>query len=317
MFASPLLLLALTWVPPALVQEPTQVQSDALTARVSVIGASVSAGAGNSLELVTGRDVRFGAFLQCMLPQAGTRVFDHGDLWFFTEPIVRGKAQVDAALAEEPTLVVALDFLFWYGYGDGYVSDDDRLADLELGLAQLDRFACPIVIGDLPDITAALQGKGPLGMPVVTRGMIPREVALNRLNTRIAFWLAERPRVSLVPIGPMLTRMRGGLQLELRGNSWKPEALVEVLQPDLLHPTVRGTIWVALATVDVIARAHPAFAESALEFDEHKVRERLLAATADERAKEEQKRAKWAERRRRAEERDRAREGAGTGGGGG
>lgn len=278
-------------------------QAEPLTSRIAVLGASLSAGTGNSVELVTPKDVALGRFLACVLPPEGVALQDLGDMWFFMDPVAKGPKQVDAALATSPTLVVALDFLFWYGYGDGFRSDDDRLARLELGLAQLDRFACPIVIGDFPDVSIALQGKGPLGQPLVTPSMIPREVALNRLNTRLAYWLAERPRVAQVPLGPMLKRMQAGQELSMRGNAWKPAAIGEVLQADLLHPTARGTVWVALATTDVILRAHPSLDAATFQLDEVKVTERLMAATADERAKEQKKRADREERRRRAEER--------------
>jgi len=291
--------------------------ADTLTSRVHVLGASLSAGTGNSLELVTQKDVRLGRFLAAALPTDGVRIEDHGDLWFFTEPVAKGEQQVAAALAAAPTLVVALDFLFWYGYGDGFRSDDDRITNLERGLAQLDRFTCPIVIGDLPDITVALGGKGPLGSPLVTPEMIPREVALTRLNVRIAQWMAERPRVAQVPLAPMLARMQRGEELTLRGNTWQPKAISEVLQGDLLHPTARGTIWVTLATLDVLARSQASIAALPPVFDERELLERLMAATADERAKEAKKRADREERRRRAEERKRDREAVGTGGGGG
>ena len=282
---------------------PSVPAAEPLTARVAVVGASLSAGTGNSLELITPKDVPLGRFLGCILPSEGVSLSDRGDIWFFTDPVAKGQKQVDGAVAEAPTLVVAVDFLFWYGYGDGFRSDDDRLAQLEVGLAQLDRFNCPIVVGDFPDITVALGGKGPLGQPIVTRAMIPNDVALRRLNVRLAQWLAERPRVAQVPLGPMLTRMQAGQELTMRGNTWQPASIAEVLQADLLHPTARGTIWVALATVDVVARAHPSLDVSTLLLDEAKVRERLMAATADERAKEQKKRADREERRQRADER--------------
>lgn len=309
--------LALGCASPVLQAQPAPTPAEPLTARIHVLGASLSAGTGNSLELVTPKDVRLGRFLAAALPTEGVRVEDHGDLWFFMEPVAKGEKQVDVASAAAPTLVVALDFLFWYGYGEGFGSDDDRLANLERGLAQLDRFTCPIVIGDLPDIRVALGGKGPLGTPLVTPGMIPREVALNRLNVRIAQWMAERPRVAQVPLAPMLARMQAGEELTLRGNTWQPANISEVLQEDLLHPTARGTTWVTLATLDVLARSHASIAALPLVFDERKLLERLMAATADERAKEAKKRADREERRRRADERKREREAVGAGGGGG
>jgi len=276
--------------------------------RVAVIGASLSAGTGNNIELVTGRDVKFGRFLGCVLPEGLATIEDRGDIWFFTNPVEKGRAQVDALLAEPkdaPTLVIALDFLFWYGYGSGYANVDGRLADLELGLAQLDRFVCPILISDLPDIRMALAGKGPLGTPLVTPNMIPSEAELVRLNRRIAEWMSKRPRVTQVPLGPMLARMQRGEELVLRGNAWRPTKVTDVLQTDLLHPTARGTIWVALMTVDTLVQHRKDLATLECTWDEHRAHERLITATADERAAEIEKRAKREERRKRAEERKR------------
>lgn len=279
--------------------------------RIAVLGASVSAGTGLRAELVTKGDLPLGRFLAAAMPpewlapggeeDERVEIFDHGDMWFFVRPLENGAAQVNAALDHAPTLVVALDFLFWYGYGSGYASDDARLEDLERGLAQLDRFACPLVVGDFPDVRAALDGKGPLGMPLVTPDMIPRPVALDRLNLRLADWASERPRVSVVALGPMLTRMRNMEELTLRGNAWRPESLLEVLQPDLLHPTVRGEIWVAMAVLDALARAHPSL--DAIDFDERRILARVLAETAEEREKELAKRAEREARRRRSDER--------------
>jgi hypothetical protein len=128
--------------------------------------------------------------------------------------------------------------------------------------------------------------------------------------------MAARPRVSQVPLAPMLARMQTGEELTLRGNKWRPSAISEVLQADLLHPTARGTTWATLATLDVLARSQPTIAALPIVFDERELFQRLMAATADERAKETKKRADREERRRRADERKREREGGGTGGGG-
>jgi hypothetical protein len=86
---------------------------------------------------------------------------------FFTNPIAVGTAQVGGALAENPkaTLVVADDFLFWFCYGalgaDRTPIRDEaqRLALLDKGLEQLDRVVAagiPLVVGDLPDMQAAV-----------------------------------------------------------------------------------------------------------------------------------------------------------------
>jgi len=283
------------------------------TARIHVVGASLSAGTGSSIELMTKRDVPLGRVLACALPTEGVTVVDHGDTFFFAAPTERGPKQIAAALEAAPTLVIALDFLFWYGYGDSVRGDDARLARLELGLAELDRCPCPIVIGDLPDISLALQGKGPLGRPIVSRSMFPSAEGLERLNQRIHEWMATRPRVHQVPLGAMLTTMQKGEALALRGNTWKPGEVSEVLQADLLHPTARGSVWVALATVDVLARAPLGVPAERCTFAEGAVLERLMANTEAERAAELAKRAEREARRREREEKRKQSE-AGRGG---
>ena len=57
--------------------------------------------------------------------------------------------------------VAIVDFLFWFGYGTVGIdarrirTDEDRLAMLEFGLDLLDRIDVPIVVGDIPDMSAS------------------------------------------------------------------------------------------------------------------------------------------------------------------
>jgi hypothetical protein len=315
-------LLSLTLViAPAFAQAPAAEEAQPAPAPVlAVLGASLSAGYGTASELTTPKDVSLARFLAAAYPEGALTTLELGDAWFFTNPVQRGQTQMEAVLTNPtpPTAVIAIDFLFWYAYGSGFTNDDARVARLELGLAQLARFECPVLIGDLPDISLALNGKGPFNQPLVTPDMIPREVALRRLNTTIAVWMAQHPNVVQVPLEPMLTRMRLGQELKLRGNTWKPAKPNEALQPDLLHPTVRGSIWVTLATLDAFVRSKLAPSLPTPEFDEQKILARLHADTAEERAAELEKRADREARRARAEarrkEKEREAEKSGAGG---
>ncbi len=70
--------------------------------RIAVLGASVSAGLAAQPVATS---------LRAGLP-ADAAVLDQASVLFFQDPFVNGRAQVDAALAHRPTLVLALDFLF-------------------------------------------------------------------------------------------------------------------------------------------------------------------------------------------------------------
>ena len=76
--------------------------------RVAVLGASVSAGLAAP---------PVAASIKAGLP-ADAAVLDVASVLFFQDPFANGRAQVDAALAHRPTVVVALDFLFWFAYAD-------------------------------------------------------------------------------------------------------------------------------------------------------------------------------------------------------
>src|SRR5438093_9364837 len=77
--------------------------------RVVVLGASMAAG--------FGAERTFGEAFEASLRGPHEPVLDLGNELFFSSPNSIGAHEVETALAAEPTLVVALDFLFWFGYG--------------------------------------------------------------------------------------------------------------------------------------------------------------------------------------------------------
>ena len=138
------------------------------------LGASVSAGLAAP---------PVAASIKAGLP-ADAAVLDVASVLFFQDPFANGRAQVDAALAHRPTVVVALDFLFWFAYADA--SPAERRARLDAGLALLAPLPGTLLVGDLPDMRnanprvlgpaavpspdelAALEARLGLTLPVVT-----------------------------------------------------------------------------------------------------------------------------------------------------
>ena len=271
--------------------------------RIATIGASVTAGYGNARELRTDADVPLSTFLRTLTSERRpVEVTGRGDRWCFADAPKVGARQVDAALATSPTLVVAADFLFWYAYGRSTRRDPRREAGLEEGLRQLDRIGCPLVVGDLPDISSALDGKGPFGGPLVTRDLFPTDEQRTRMNERIRAWAERRGGVEIVPLSEITTRMRTGQTLVVRGNSWTVTDLGDALQDDRLHPTVRGSTWVAMECIDAATRFEGVEADD-FDWDEEGAARRLEAATEPARrarAEKEQQRRERRERREKA-----------------
>ena len=197
--------------------------------RIAVIGASVSAGFSSP---------RVAASLAASLPTS--TITDAADLFTFRDPPAHGAAAIDAALAARPTLVIAIDFLFWYAYRDGSASD--RAASLERGLAELERLdpATALAIGDLPDMRIA----DPRMLPPA---LVPPAAELPILNARIAAWAARRPRTVRLALAAWTAPLHGTADVELApGETIAPTALLFL---DRLHPNPLG-LWYLLGRVD-------------------------------------------------------------------
>ena len=138
------------------------------------------------------------------------------------------------------TLVVAVDYQFWFGYGTRGKNGNrvrgaaDRVAFLDVGLELLDRIDAPIVLGDFPDMSDAV-GRGMLSAP-----QQPNTVGLEQLNARLYEWASSRERVTVVPLAAIVEKMRTGDAFTVGRHRWPANAIERVLQDDRLHPTTEG-----------------------------------------------------------------------------
>ncbi len=251
-------------------------------AKVGVIGASMTDGLLLPLELdcmVTIEDVVKAA---CVDPKLGTARASSSLL--FRDPRYYGKGEVDRIVAARPTLVIAVDFLFWYGYGDTWNEGEGRIAGLDEGLEQIARFDCPVIVGDFPDMhVAAVKGVSITGGPIIHLRQIPDVATIAKLNEHLRAWAKDHPNVHVVPLGDLVTQIREGREMRLRGNVWPAGSAETLLDRDLLHPTLDGTIAVVLHALDLLVREDPRFAPESFEWDRAKIRERVLETKRPER----------------------------------
>ncbi|QDV06154.1 hypothetical protein Poly30_16590 [Planctomycetes bacterium Poly30] len=223
---------------------------------VRLIGASATDGFGNASELGTEGNVPLATFLSACLSDAnaGVRLSEKSTSQFFMAPTVIGARQVTWARRGEPSLVVALDFLFWYGCGVDRQRDPRRMTGLEKGLQWLETIDCPLIIGTIPDVTHALDGKGPLGGPIIHFFQLPSEEDRLAMNARILEWASERQNVAVVDLSASFHAIVAGEAIEIRGQTWEVGDVTDALQPDFLHPNVDGSVMTALSVADAIAR---------------------------------------------------------------
>ena len=309
--ASAALLIGPTALPAAAQDTPSPPASPTPSPlRVFTVGASVSAGFGLSAELATEKDVALAIFLEAALTERGREritFVDEGEGWFFNAPYKSGAKLVDAAIEGDADLVVGVDFLFWYAYGNGSRLSPRRAKGLQAGLRQLERLKRPLIIGDLPDISHALKGSGPFGWPIVNRSMFPSPEELDAMNATIREWAKERPEVRVLPLADLMGRYVESKPVRVRDLEWKVSSIGEALQKDLLHPNARGTAWVAMILADEIT-AVPGFDDGNFRFDEGAVLGRLEELTRESRERRAEKERRRAERKAKREARKKEKE---------
>ncbi|MBK7876752.1 MAG: SGNH/GDSL hydrolase family protein [Planctomycetes bacterium] len=250
----------------------------ALTDRIVFLGASMTEGFGVEGEI--GAPIWMGDVLRAGLRRDLPPPNRGSNLLFFADPKGIGTKTAADALAKEPTLVVALDYLFWFGYGE-FAAPELRSESFELGLKQLAPFRCPILVGDLPDMQAALQGKPQM----LQAKQLPDPATLTALNERLRAWAKERPNVVLFPLAELNGKLRAGKEITLHGNTIFASELPDLFQSDLLHPTAMGTIVVWIAAADALVRARRDCPSSWFEWDRQQIYRKLYSSQEPARKK--------------------------------
>jgi len=271
--------------------------------RVGLIGASATAGFGVRVDAVAedgvsreihGADLGDVFRAACLRPSLLSR---YGTMFFFMDPLGTGRSEVDRVLRFKPTCVIAVDFLFWYGYGainaEGKPlrNEDERLALLEVGLAQLDRVATtgvPVVVGDFPDMKDAV-GK------MLSASQMPAAETLTTLNARLAKWASTRTNVRVLHLSTLTPILDRGEPLTIRGRVWSKKGDGALLQRDRLHPTFIGAMAMLAKACELAescavpqGTAAPVVVacDESLCFEPTKVRERFLTQVREGRRRD-------------------------------
>ena len=237
-------------------EEPSSIQ------RIAAVGASATAGFG----IVTPRNTVMGrmpggwSLAKSIRTATGDTVVvsDLGTGFFFMAPHSTGQKLMDRALKSKPDLLVAVDFLFWFAYGTQGPNQaqmrtpEERMEMLDVGLALLDAYDGPIIVGDLPDMSGAI-GK------MLGRRQYPGRKTLDTLNARIHAWADARPRVRVFPLNRFMEELRAGDSIEIGPHQWTAEEAGKILQRDELHPTLSGQV-ALVQILDAMLDEHPATA---------------------------------------------------------
>jgi hypothetical protein len=280
---------------------PAEAAQEHVLTRAVVAGASVSDGFGLGKELDT--SLKLAHVFEAICLKEGADFTPLGDSRFFMDPRGAGKRIIDASLKADATCFIGIDFLFWYAHGSK--SEARRLQHLELALSELERLECPVLLGDMPDMSMALEG-GYMGRPLITKEMLPSEETLVLLNKRLKDWVVEHSNAQIIPLAMMLGKIRSGETIELRGIRYEPEELPTLLQADNLHLTTIGSSALCLLTADLLVRDQERVTQADFIFDRAIAAARLKEIAA--RVKEEELVAREARKEQRRLDREERRE---------
>jgi hypothetical protein len=252
--------------------------------RIAVVGASVSGGFGLPAEV--GAPVVLGDALHAAVRGGHDPVLSAAESLFFLSPTAAAENTMTKVLPRQPTLVVAVDFLFWFGYGR-VAREEERLGRLETGLAYLDRFSCPCVVGDIPDMSAAV-GK------MLAASQVPKKETLRRLNQRIRQWAKQRKRMVMIDLAALMETLRTGKEARLGEYRGTRKTL---LQRDQLHTTLEGTAYLAVFSLEAVRRARKDVPKTAFTNDPRAVAEAVRAAVKERSDRAGEKESKKKEKR--------------------
>ena len=239
----------------ALTLLPLRAELDLLK-RPVIIGASLSDGfylpeLGLPFRSPVSKQLGMDRYLEQTRGGGGERILNLGTNWMFVAPEVNGIYQVKKAREAQPTVVFAVDFLFWYLYGNPRSrSEEDRALDklefFEKGLAHLGTFDCPVIVGNIPDARKSV------GL-VLSKAQYPGKEVIEAANKRLGEWLKEHPKVVKVDLAGFHSKASNNEEISVAGKVIPAgQTRRAFLQTDLLHPTVAGVSAIVEASVEAV-----------------------------------------------------------------
>ena len=232
--------------------ELTTFAADSVWSRVVVIGASASAGFVLS-EPFGGpntAECKLHHYLDAAIAVPHAPVKNFATALFFLSPDAMAVQETESATNNQPTLVVATEFMFWFCYGQGD-TDAARAAHFEMGLRALEKIHCPLLVGDIPDAASATN------TGIIGAEMVPSETARRAANARLRQWAAAHQQVTIVPLAEFMRAVKADEAIKIHDFTLPAGQTRALLQADGLHPNARGAAVLSLGVWDAFVKAHP------------------------------------------------------------
>ncbi|MBC8522612.1 hypothetical protein H8D29_01665, partial [PVC group bacterium] len=220
--------------------------------RVVVTGASVSSGFGVTTPPIKGDlgayPVNMKHILEGMITTDHEAVEFFGDLLFFRKSKANAEAYIEKIKEHKPTLVIGIDFLFWFGHGTPPIGSEIaayRMEKLNFALSLLEQLKVPIIVGNLPNVRQAI-GK------MLSASQVPTAEMLEKLNERIHAWGEEHENIKIVDVFDLSNKLMNDEAITFLGHTWRAGSQSKLLQQDMLHTTFEGTVAASMMVAEEI-----------------------------------------------------------------
>ena len=195
-------------------------------------------------------------------------ITDDSSALFFLDPVGRTKEIAEKLDENAPDLVIGIDFLFWFGYGNK--TADARKAELKEAFEFLEELECPVLVGDLPAFEKSF---------VLSEEQIPSDKELAVLNGMIAEFAKKHEHVSVYALAALLESIRAGDAVTINGRE-RTLKLSEVFTVDRLHVTKAGLVAVTAMVLESLAQEGGPLADTELTLGPDELTEELPAEEA-------------------------------------
>ena len=233
--------------------------------RVVLIGASATAGFTES-EIFGGPNTaqyKLSRYVEAALIPPHQPVRSLATTLFFMQPETEAQRQIELAVETKPSLVIGVDFLFWFCYGDGR-TDQDRLRRFEHGLKLCEQISGPLLLGDIPDASGAVNR-------MLSADEIPTPTAIAAANHRLKQWAHDHHNVVVLPLAHFMRAVVANEALTIHGHTLPAGKTGILLQSDHLHPSAPGCAVLALMTLDALQATRPAATAAQIRWDPKEV----------------------------------------------
>ena len=212
--------------------------------RPYIIGASVSDGYEHTERFGGPRSdaLALDIYLKKIIKSPQLKCTNLGKRFCFIHPLGISHQQVSVALKNKPSVVIAVDQLFWQLYGN-FSSSEQRLKTFQAALKKLDPITCPLVIGNIPDASHSL-GK------MLAASQIPDIETIDTANKILNAWVKKRTNTAIIDLAAFMKCSVSNQEIKLKHITYPAGTTKKFLQTDMLHPTAAGAMALSYAVIE-------------------------------------------------------------------